>query len=40
MFVETLRHSFGVAPLPAAIGEAVSTFYDAPAESRRHRVGG
>jgi transposase InsO family protein len=27
-FVETHRHTFGVAPLLAAIGEPVSTFYD------------
>jgi hypothetical protein len=27
-FVDTHRHTFGVAPLLAAIGEPVSTFYD------------
>jgi putative transposase len=27
-FVEAHRHTFGVAPLLAAIGEPVSTFYD------------
>jgi hypothetical protein len=27
-FVETHRHTFGVAPLFAAIGEPVSTFHD------------
>ena len=27
-FVETHRHTFGVAPLLAAIGEPVSSFYD------------
>jgi hypothetical protein len=27
-FVELHRHTFKIAPLPAATGEAVSTFYD------------
>jgi hypothetical protein len=35
-FVQQHRHTFGVAPLLAAIGEPVSTFYD---RSSRQAVG-
>jgi putative transposase len=37
-FVEAHRHTFGVAPLLAAIGEPVSTFYDRTSRERSPRA--
>ncbi len=37
-FVEAHRHTFGVAPLLAAIGEPVSTFYDRTSRERSARA--
>jgi len=37
-FVEAHRHTFGVAPLLAAIGEPVSTFYDRTSKTPSARV--
>jgi hypothetical protein len=39
-FAETHRHTFGVAPLLAAIGEPVSTFYDRSRPTAVGRGGG